>query len=66
MEELTLLSCISAEYHEALSDLRIKQSNYGLVSKEYEAVAYYEMKAAEERVNAIIRSIQRGGGASND
>lgn len=61
-----MINCINSEYHEALEDLKIKQFNYGLASEEYEAVAYYEMKAAEERVNAIIRSIQKIGGASND
>lgn len=55
-----------SEYKEALEDLKIKQQNYGQASGEFEAVTYYEMKAAEERVVAIIKGMQKMGGASND
>lgn len=52
------------EYQQALEDLKIKQFNYGLASEAYESVAYHEMKAAEERVNAIIRDLK--GGAKDE
>lgn len=52
------------KFIEALEDLKEKQIIYRLVDPAYEAVAYSNMKAAEERVNAIIKEMK--GEVRND
>ncbi|WP_312668465.1 hypothetical protein [Tissierella praeacuta] len=43
------------EYRQALLDLERARQNYDETLEEFEGVAYHELKAAEERVMAIIR-----------
>ncbi|MEY8416706.1 hypothetical protein AAK964_10425 [Tissierella praeacuta] len=43
------------EYRQALKELEKARANYDETLEEFEGVAYHELKAAEERVAAIIR-----------
>lgn len=49
---------MNEEYRQALEDLEVKRTLYAHANKNYEAVAYHEMKAAEEKVRAIIEEIK--------
>ena len=44
------------ELQAAIEDLKEKQIIWGLANEEYEPIAYHNMKAAEERVKAIIKT----------
>lgn len=50
---------MNEEYRQALEDLEVKRTLYAHANKNYEAVAYHEMKAAEERVIAIIKEMKQ-------
>lgn len=52
------------ELQAAIEDLKEKQIIWNIANEEYEPTAYYNMKAAEERVNAIIRNMK--GSVTND
>ncbi|CAK7002641.1 hypothetical protein [Tissierella sp.] len=43
------------EYRQAVQNLKHKQLMYELASQDFEEVAYHEMKAAEARVEALVR-----------
>jgi len=46
------------EYLQALKELERARANYEQVDKEFEAVAFRELQAAEERVMILIREIK--------
>lgn len=46
---------MNEEYRQALEDLNVKTTMYALASEKFEEVAYLEMKAAQARVDAIIK-----------
>lgn len=46
---------MNGEYRQALNHLEIARSNYNEAINDFEGVAYFEMKAAEEKVMKIIR-----------
>lgn len=43
------------EYRQALKELERARANYDETSELFESIAYHELKAAEERVMALIR-----------
>ncbi len=43
------------EYRQVLKELEKARANYDETPDEFEAIAYHELKAAEERVMVIIR-----------
>lgn len=43
------------EYRQALEKLEIARQNYEIAEENFENTAYFELKAAEERVMALIR-----------
>lgn len=47
---------LTEEYRQALEDLNVKRAMYEIADKDYEEVAYHELKAAEARVEAIIKA----------
>lgn len=46
---------MNKEYRQAIEDLNVKRVMYSLASEDFEEVAYLEMKAAEARVEALLR-----------
>lgn len=46
------------EYRQALAELERARANYDEVNRNFESTAYHELKAAEERVMAIIREFK--------
>lgn len=46
------------EYRQALAELERARENYNEVNGNFESTAYHELKAAEERVMAIIREFK--------
>ncbi len=46
---------MNKEYRQAIEDLNVKRVMYSLASQEFEEVAYHELKAAEARVEALVR-----------
>lgn len=43
------------EYRQALAELEMARTNYDNAEENFESTAYHELKAAEERVMALIR-----------
>lgn len=43
------------EYRQAIEDLNVKRVMYSLASEDFEEVAYHELRAAEARVEALVR-----------
>lgn len=46
------------EYRQALKELERVRANYDEVNENFESTAYFELRAAEERVMAIIREFK--------
>jgi len=46
---------MNEELRQAIKNLKAKIDMYNLSTEEFEEVAYYEMKAAQARVNALIK-----------
>lgn len=46
---------MNKEYRQAVEDLNVKRVMYSLASEDFEDVAYHELKAAEARVEALLR-----------
>lgn len=46
---------MNTEYRQALEKLQIAKQNYDETLDDFEGVAYHELRAAEDRVMAIIK-----------
>jgi len=46
---------MTEELRQALKNLKAKIDMYNLATEEFEEVAYHEMKAAQARVNALLK-----------
>ena len=46
---------MTEEFRQAIKNLKAKIDMYNLATEKFEEVAYYEMKAAQARVNALIK-----------
>ena len=51
---------ISEKIRQAAEDLRIKYEQYYLTDNAFEGTAYFEMKAAEAKLNALIKEAKGG------
>lgn len=51
---------MNEELKQAIKDLNYKQRQYFYADTEFEPVAYHELKAAQARVDALIKEIKEG------
>jgi len=53
--EGTITITLNEQYRQALKELEIARNNYDEASNDFEGVAYLKLRAAEDRVMAIIK-----------
>lgn len=53
--EGTVTTTLNEKYRQALKELERARCNYDETSNDFEGVAYHELRAAEDRVMAIIK-----------